>query len=296
MKGSAFGAFFWPLDPYPQRLMVVRSLKREIWKARINNQLSKLLDEDSENIEKAFKNFREFCKFASGIFQKHNLEWEPLPKRGVYGLPGGKIDDYEFVAYPINAAFAYFALAREFSEETQLLISKPIVDDFGKQKKDEKGYPLSVDNFELILLLASTDFEDKEGLYENYFFLVNGVFEELKLAKHGVKETTSEPELWNILDLGPSNFSPKHAYGLSAILEAMISDGRIEYQGSLNHIRTAFEDAFINIERQARKVQKMARTQIHDKEQYPEIVSSGSEKNDWVKEMEKLGVQPLPNR
>jgi len=247
MAGSVFGIFLWPDDP--MKLVVVPNIKRDVWKAEFNRIAAELLRENGEYIDN-FRDFKALYKYVSLELQKRGTTISRMAKKNSLGLPGGEINQDEIDSYPNDEAYAAFALAREYSEETGLVIARAIMDpaDPLKQKLDKNGYPLSEDLFENVLMLSEPERNDKTKVYENYFFRVRGVFPDPKktlaeiLAEHpGVEEETGPPELWNITELTPACFYPKHAWGVKAVLEKLIAEGHSEYVGAVNHLQTEYE-------------------------------------------------------
>lgn len=241
MAGSVFGVFTWPEDPL--KIVVVPNIKRDVWQAEFRKLADQILVENNEQ-EGNFRDWKTFQKYVSLELEKRGIRVSHIAKKNKLGLPGGEIHQFELDNYPKHLAYAAFAIAREYSEETRLIISRPILDEFGKQKVDEDGYPASEDLFEHVLMLPSPDHNDKTRVYENHFFLVRGVFGDLVLNPDGVVEETGAAELYDITELTLSMCYPKHTYGVAACLEKLIEEGRTEYIGALNHLKAEFGGAW----------------------------------------------------
>jgi len=190
------------------------------------------------------------------------------PKKDGYGIPWGKIENYDLEEYEkvktfyssdkmrklIKADTAYgetkehhsdYALAREFVEETGLVVTRPRLDKYGNQMffSDDKTRicdPL----FERLAMFYQFDRKNPhEQTIEHavYFFWVKDVAE-FRLNEEGTPEEAERPEILPILSLNPRTFYSKHAHGLMMLLRKLINEyGMEKYIEPLKHLERSFE-------------------------------------------------------
>lgn len=245
MAGSVFGIFM----PDPEHLVSVWNIKKryEILKYLREHQTDRdypFKRGTVEFIEKLItdkKRRRVPVEFSEWVFEKWQIENIPHPKDDGYGLPGGEIDNYELEKYP-NDYFDY-ALPREFSEETGLLVVKET------NKRNENGQTIMENLFRRICLLWTKSKNEESGkTYENYFFHVFDVNQKSAINPKGVEGETESAELVPIIELGKKDafgkvkypFYPKHAMGLKIFLQQMIDAGHKEYEKALKHMEETF--------------------------------------------------------
>ena len=160
-------------------------------------------------------------------------------KPDAYGLPGGQIEQYEYVAGDarkklfktdadyVNSGEHYsdYAFHREFVEETGLIAIR-----------DKKAL------FERVIQFYEEDREhpgDPTYEHENYFFWVREVIG--KMNEEGVPEETLAPEIVPIMSLNRGNFYKKHAHGLMATLNRLVNEyGQEKYREALQYLQKTF--------------------------------------------------------
>lgn len=161
-------------------------------------------------------------------------------KPDAYGLPGGKIERYEYDASDARRKIFETAIDYEDSGEhySDYAFHRELVEETGVIAIRNKK-PL----FERIIQFYEDDREHPEDMameHRDYFFWVSEAIGELN--KVGVEEETLAPEIVPIMSLRPSNFYKKHAHGLMATLDRLVNKyGKTEYRDALQYLRQTFQ-------------------------------------------------------
>ena len=199
--GMSAGVYFDPKNPL--NLLVVPNTKTR-------TAINKLLN---ENGHPTFRDRREELAWARKMWERLG---ERPPKADKFGLPGGEIWGFEVTDNPER--YGEIALAREFVEETGLIVNK---------ERLIGGAPM-----------FQPDREELTGGYENHFFLVEEA--EGELHKKGVPEETGPPVFKPVTELQPWNFYPKHCVPLIKVLAELVEAGGAEYAQSLGYLQKVF--------------------------------------------------------
>ena len=182
-------------------------------------------------------------------------------KPDAYGLPGGKIEEYEYAEGDarkklfqtatdyVNGGEHYsdYAFHRELVEETGFTALLERKNDAGNiiYRTNEKGIEIPVYDslFERVIQFYEEDREhpgDPTYQHEDFFFWVREVIG--KMRKTGVEEETLAPEVVPIKSLNRSCAYKKHMHGLMATLNMLIREhgkGK-QYREALEYLQKTF--------------------------------------------------------
>ncbi len=254
----------------PDRIIVVKNIKTDF---AIRNFLPTV----------GHPSFKDIGERNRWVFK----EWERLgiekPKPDGYGLPGGKIDDYEYEHYPKD--YFDYALPREWSEEAGTLI----VEEAGVEEDGKRKFMPTYER--ITMFYAKSRDHTTEEDHEHFFFHVLKMHGELRTD--GVEGETEAPRIIEIKKLTPERssqkrpegcvfFYSKHALGVTILLKRLVSEGKTEYQESLDHMRRTFtrtpQDLGLSEKPKDRKIEPLININLSDEELF-------------VAEMQKMKVK-----